>query len=104
MYLRLAVVLLALGLTARPARACTCSSGGARAAFRSKSAVFLGRVVGLGAERPGRWGAERTARLRVTRSLKGVRGADTVVVAFPAASCAPGFAADSTFLVYATAS
>ena len=98
------IILLAstlLCLAASAARACTCSNGGPRTAFRASEAVFLGRVVDISARRPGRFGAELTARLVVTQGLKGVRRADTVAVEYEDNSCSPGFVVGGRFLVYA---
>lgn len=100
MAIRLLLALLALTTFASEAAACTCSIGGARAAAGRSTAVYLGRVIGFKASRPGRFGPLGTARLVVTQPVKGARKTDTLVVAFPTNSCSPAFKLGREYLVY----
>ena len=102
MKLRFGIIVTSLIVVAPAAQACTCSNGGAEAAFNRSAAVFLGRVVFISPPGRGRFGEVRTARVEVLESLKGVAKADTVPVVFDSeSSCNPGFRVARNFLIYA---
>lgn len=101
---RALIAVLSLALLPSLAWACSCSNGGPRTAVRNSSAVYLGRLLKLGARHPSRARSVRTARLVVTLAVKGVHKADTVEVdADIGTSCGLNMRVGGEYLVYAVA-